>query len=224
MRSLAVLFLLLSAGCKSSSSSNNGTPDRSLRKMVRLQQIFFDVSRARVGDWALYSGGFKGGPRYRFQYAIVSGNDKAIWVENRVPDVMEAMIIKSKWSRTGALMEEWIGPAGGKPVQTYGGSNAIPPPPSAGANTNPDVNSKEKEVEFKAAGKTYFCTRITTHLRSARGRATTMVNWCSLEVPFWVTGGTKQYGGLIRREFGDFAMQLVDHGNQLQRRELLIPE
>ena len=47
-----------------------------------------------------------------------------------------------------------------------------------------------------------------------------MVNWFSKEVPF---AGQKNYGGLIKRQFGRFTMELALFGSEPPRAELEIP-
>jgi hypothetical protein len=61
---------------------------------------------------------------------------------------------------------------------------------------------------------------VTTTLSYPDGRKSTMVNWMSKDVPF---AGHRTHGGLVKRQFGRIAMELIDHGDTGARPELAIP-
>jgi hypothetical protein len=87
----------------------------------------------------------------------------------------------------------------------------------------PKIATQLAEETLEAAGKSFPCTKITTTLTYSDGRTSTLTNWCSPEIPFHVLHEGKSYGGLVKRIFGKFTMELASFGTDAVP-ELTIPK
>lgn len=216
MRRLALLAL---AACQSAPREPENAPRAEL---VMAAQLVFDIQKLRQGDWARYVIREEGvGSPQAVKYAAVGADADGVWVENKVPGDPNPFVIKSKFSWDGRLVESWMGEPGGRPAKVFPGKDD--PKETPKPQEQPKVTTKTEEEPVTASGRTFACTRIVTTLTYSNGRTSTLTNWCSPEVPFSVLHEGKSYGGLVKRTFGKFTMELANFGNDA-RPELEIPK
>jgi len=220
MKRLIPAALALLAACSGGGSSGQKMTEEEFETKIA-SAIAFDPALLKTGDRVVYFVKRTGRTQTQtYTWSAVSEEPGAVWIENKVPFEPRAMIVKTKMERTGKIMEQWIGEAGGVPGQTY------PNPRSSGSEIQPvrdsdaaKADSKEAPDRIVVGGKSYDCTRVTTNLSYPDGRKSTMINWFSREVPF---AATKALGGLVKRQFGLLTMELVA-GDRSGRSELMIP-
>jgi len=202
--------LLLLMGCQS--ATQDPQPE-SQADLVLAAQLTFDIEQVQQGQWARYTIREEGKAHPQVvKYAAVGGDESGVWVENKVPGDPRPFIIKSKYSWKGDLLERWVGEAGSpKPAKIY--------PPQAAKKEplkkeeEPKVETKIEEEPLTVAGRSFECAKITTTLTYANGRVSTLVNWCSDKIPFSVLSEGKPRGGLVKRVFGKFTLELANFGN-----------
>ncbi len=222
MRKISALLLAAAvAGCGPASAP--APRDSEAFEMDLVQQLVIDLPGLKVGEWALYFLKKRGDPGMDpVKYSVVEEEGAALWVEQQRTVDGRRLVAKSKLDRTGKLLDQWYGESGGMPARTYAGpggkaAGEDAPPPRRDSSAAQDQTDRKTEV-IEAGGKTYICTKITTTLTYPDGRKSTMINWCSKDVPL----GPKDVGGLVRRTFGRFSMELADHGTDA-RPELSLP-
>jgi hypothetical protein len=215
MKRLAILLL---AAC--SSTPKNDAPPDAQADLVLAAQLLFDLSQVNYGQWARYTIRQEGNPNPEVvKYAAVGGDADGIWIENKVPAQPRPFIIKSKYSWKGELLEQWVGePGSPKPAKIFPSKSAGP----AKKGEEPKTRTTIEDDFVTLAGKTYRCSKITTTLAYSN-RTSTLINWCSPDVPFSVMAEGKSHGGVVRRVFGKFTMELAAHGEDAKP-ELEIPK
>lgn len=217
-RSIAALLFI--AGC---GSPPGGRVDELAFEKAMASRLAFDAALLKPGDYALYYVRMTGETRVEpYKWAVVGQDRAGVWVENKVPADPRPMIIKDKIERSGKILERWVGEPGGIPGQIYPspkGGKPAPEPEARRDSGSAQAQSKEDIDRIEVGGKTYDCTRVTTTLTYPDRRTSRMVNWFSKEAPF---AGQKSYGGLVKRQFGRFTMELALFGNEAPRSELEI--
>ncbi len=214
-----IAALLLVAGC----SSPGGAVDELAFEKGMASKLAFDPAFLKAGDYALYYVKMAGEARVEpYKWAVVAEDRAGVWVENKVPADPRPMIIKDKMERGGKFLERWVGEPGGIPGQIYPsprGGKPAPEPEARRDSSTAQAQSKVDVDRIVVGGKSYDCTRVTTTLTYPDRRMSKMVNWFSKEVPF---AGQKDFGGLVKRQFGRFSMELALFGNEAPRAELEI--
>ena len=73
--------------------------------------IVFDPSLLKTGDRVVYFVKRAGDDQtQKYTWAAVGEEPGAVWIENKVPFEMKAMIVKTKLDREGGrILEQWIG-------------------------------------------------------------------------------------------------------------------
>lgn len=218
------LALLIAAGCGTPGKAPGEPIDDVGFEALLAQRIAFDATTLKLGDFAFYAVKVQGEQPQYVKWAVVARQGANLWIENKLPPNPRSWIIKSKFSPKGKLLEQWRGEAGTMgPVRVYPPKDASPAPPVRRDSSRARATSRTSMEQLTVGGKTYACTKITTTLRYSGGRTSTMVNWCSKDVPFSLVVDGKSYGGLVRRSFGRLTMDLVNAGNTPPRPELTIP-
>lgn len=212
----ALGLLLLAAGC----AAPEAAPIDDLAfELAVAQQVPLDLENAKVGDWVVYSVRREGDPRpLPLKYAVVAEDRGALWIENRRHTGTGDMVVKSKFDRAGKLLEQWVGEPGGAPGQTFPHPRRPEAPAPRRDPGSAQADLKEEQEVVTVRGKAFACTKITTTLRYPGGRQSVMASWFSRDVPL----GPRKYGGLVKRQFGRFTMELVAQGVDA-RPELTIP-
>lgn len=211
------LLLLFASACASPPAP--GPVEDPAFEMAVAQQVPIDLENARAGQWAVYTVRREGDPvTHPVKYAVVGEEGGGLWIENKVRTDTGEIVVKSKLDRAGKLLEQWVGEPGGIPGQTYPNPRREAPP----ARRDPSAaqpSTKEERESVTLRGRTYDCVKVTTVLRYPKGGESRMVNWFAKEVPL----GPRKYGGLVRRQFGRFTMELAAHGGDAKP-ELAIPK
>jgi hypothetical protein len=179
-------------------------------EMALASQLPFDPAALRPGQYVLYVARVEGGPVHTLRWAALPAEGDTLWIENRrpAPPNPRPMVIKSRIDRTGKLLEQWVGEPGGVPARTYPRKDETSPPPGPAPRRDPSsarARTEERPDRITAAGKTYECTLVTSTLTYPDGRTSTLRQWFSKDVPF---GASPALGGLVRRAFGRFTMEL----------------
>lgn len=193
-------------------------------EMALASQLSFDPAAVRPGQYVLYLARVEGGPAQTLRWAALAAEGETLWIENRrpAPPHPRPMVIKSRIDRTGKLLEQWVGEPGGIPVRTHPRKDGTILPQRPAPRRDPSTaqaRRDERPDRIEAAGKTYTCTLVTSTLAYPDGRTSTLCQWFSKEVPF---PASPTLGGLVRRTFGRFTMELVAAGDAAQP-ELEIP-
>jgi hypothetical protein len=212
----ALLAILLSAGCSSGGESGKMSESEFENKIA--SSIAFDPALLKLGDRVVYFVKRTGEESQKYSWAVVAEDGQAVWIENKVPFDPRPMIVKTKLDRSGKVLEQWVGEPGGDPGQTYPIPRAGDAPKHVRDSSSAKADSKEEPDRIIVGGKPYDCTRVTTVLSYPDGRTSKMINWFSREVPF---AASRLLGGLVKRQFGRLAMELVA-GDQNGKAELQI--
>ncbi len=217
MRAVGIALLAL-ASCQSAPPEAEPRAD-----IVLAAQLVFDLQKLEHGQWARYVIREQGSSAPQaVKYSAVGADGDGIWVENKVPGEPRPYVIKSKFSWKGELLERWIGePGSPKPAKVFPGKND--PPAKTKSDEEPKVATQLEEETISAMGRTFACTKIVTTLTYRNGQTSTLTNWCSPEVPFSVLHEGKSRGGLVKRVFGKFTLELANFGTDA-RAELEIPK
>ncbi|MDP6958848.1 MAG: hypothetical protein QF645_08555 [Planctomycetota bacterium] len=214
-RSLLPLFLCLTA-CQTGGNTNSAPPSPDLAVLYR-SQLTVDAQSLQAGEWARYAVWTDtNAPLQSVTFSVVHKSDEGVWIENRVPGrgAVGVWIIKSHYSLAGDLLEQWIGqPGDPAPQQLYPDKNRKPIQEEAST----DVTVRTTKEAITVAGHRYHATKITT----THGE-TTITNWCAPGVPFSARVRGKTQGGVVKRTFGGFRMELAAHGTDA-REELPLP-
>jgi hypothetical protein len=216
----ALLAILLTASC--SSGGGQQPPPKNAETEYENQiasALMFDVALLRAGDRVVYLVKREGENSQRYIWAAVGEESGAVWIENSVPFEASRMVVKTKFDRAGKMLEQWVGEPGGVPGQTYPRLQGAEKPKQVRDSSVAKSDSKEEPDRITVGGKPYDCTRVTTELSYPDGRKSKMINWFSREVPF---AASKSLGGLVKRQFGRLAMELVS-GDRNAKAELQIP-
>jgi hypothetical protein len=218
------LALLVLAACAPSRENPPAPADDLEFEMTLASQLAFDPAAVRPGQYVLYVARVEGGPVQTLRWAAFAGEGDTLWIENRrpAPPNPRPMVIKSRLDRTGKLLEQWVGEPGGTPARTYPRKDAAAPSATPAPRRDPSAAQAridEQPDRIVAGGKTYACTRFTSTLAYPDGRTSTLRQWFSKDVPF---PASPALGGLVRRSFGRFTMELLASGEDA-RPELEIP-
>ena len=215
-------LLLLVAGCQAVGSSvpEDRTTDPSAEIAVA-SQLVYDVGSLKPGQWVRYTVKIAGASgTWSVKYACVEEDPEGVWVENKLPALPRPMVVKSKLSRDGKLVEQWVGEAGSaSPAKTWPLRSA--PTKSAGGPA-PTESLHEQAESLTLAERTYACTKVISVLTYPDKRSSAVENWYSPDVPFTFKSGTRTYGGVARRRFGRFTMELSAAGTDATP-ELQVP-
>lgn len=219
-------FLLpaLLAACAPAPEAPSPPADDLDFEMALASQLPFDPTAVRPGQYVLYLARVEGGPAQTLRWAALAAEGETLWIENRrpAPPNPRPMVIKSRIDRTGKLLEQWVGEPGGIPVRTYPRKDEAVSPPAPAPRRDPSTaqaRREERPDRITVAGKTYACTLVTSTLAYPDGRMSTLRQWFSKDVPF---PASPTLGGLVRRTFGRFTMELMAAGDGA-RPELAIP-
>ncbi len=214
-RSLLPLLLCLAA-CQTGGNKNGPPPSPDLAVLYR-SQLTVDAKNLQAGEWVRYAVWTEANaPLQSVTFSVVHKSDKGIWIENRVPGrgAVGTWIIKSHYSLAGDLLGQWIGqPGDSAPQQLYPDKNRKPIQQEAST----DVTVRTTRETITVAGHRYNATKITT----THGE-TAITNWCAKGIPFSARARGRSQGGVVKRTFGGFRMELAAHGTDA-REELPLP-
>jgi hypothetical protein len=184
-----------------------------------------ETSNLKVGQWALWSVRSEGSAaRLSTRLAVVGQEGDKYWIENRTtaPDKTgrhRTMISKYQIDSTGKPLQLWVAEMpGGRPAKVD-----LAPPPPLDSDPKAKVDVANEKITVASTGKAYDCARITSHATYSSGAKTTLVTWCSKEVPFSAVHDGKSYGGVVRRTYGDHTLELDAKGSDAMP-ELTLPE
>jgi len=216
----ALLAILLVAGCSSSGGGGGAQKSEADFENEIASAIMFDPALLKAGDRVIYFVKRAGeSETQKYSWSAVAEDRTGIWIENSRPWNASRMVVKSKLDRSGKLLEQWVGEAGGVPGQTYPSPKTGDAPKHVRDSGSAKADSKEEPDRIVVGGKTYQCIKVTTVLAYPDGRKSTMTNWFSKEVPFAFTSA---HGGLVKRLFGRLSMELVA-GDRNGKPEMQIP-
>ncbi len=199
-------FLLCLAACQTGGGTETPPPTPDLAVLYR-SQLTVDAGSLQKGEWVRYAiWTDANAPLQSVTFSVVDKSEEGVWIENRVPGrgAVGTWIIKSQYSLAGDLLQQWIGqPGDPAPRQLYPNPNQKPIKPSATS----DVAVKTTKETITVAGHRYRTTKITT----THGQ-TSISNWCSKGIPFPARARGRNQGGVVKRTFGEFRMELAAHG------------
>lgn len=193
-----------------------------------------ETSQLKKGQWALYSVRAEGSTAtLATRMAVVESADDTFWIENRTtaPDATgrtRTVIQKYQIDAAAKPLQLWFAELPSeRPTKVFPGKdalgNTVPPPKPAEKDASAKVDIARDRITIDATGKTYDCTRLTSKVKYPDGRETVMVTWCSPEVPFAMMHEGKNYGGVVRRTYGNSTLELQMKGNDAVA-ELPLPE
>lgn len=235
MRTTPALFLLTALAACAPAPKRAITDDPhkgaelAIVSMIRIQ----DTAQLKRGQWALYSIRSKESPAtMATRLAVVDAGDDSYWIENRTtapgPSGQQTVIQKYQIDSTGKTLQLWaaVMPSE-RPTKVFPGKDAmgnpVEAPKVADSDAKAQVDIARERITVDATGKPFDCTRLTSKVRYPDGRETTLVTWCSPDVPFAVIHDGKNYGGVVRRTYGQFTLELQMKGNDAVA-ELHLPE
>jgi hypothetical protein len=222
MKHPAFLLLLAAGGCTSSAPADPAPTQEQDGAIVCA--LAYDCGQVRVGQRVLYRLTRAGvaEPKYVKLQATAAEQDATFWVELTVPAEPRPFIVKSRLDRAGRLCEQWQGEGGSKgPAKTYPtGTGTAPAKPAD--NTRADAVVTDETITV--GGREWVCKKVATKLTYPDGRTRTMITWCHADVPFTNTVGSASYGGVVKRVYGMFTLELTDYGQTGARAELEIPK
>jgi hypothetical protein len=217
----ALLALLLVTGCSSGAEPEPLLSDYEFETKMAAALIY-DPALLKVGDRVVYFVKRSGATQTQtYTWSAVSEEPGTVWIENKLPFDPRSMIVKTKFERTGKVVEQWIGEPGGLPGRTYPSpkGTTVEEPKPVRDTAAAKADSKELPERIIVGGRPYDCIRVTTSLVYPDGRKSTMVNWFSKEVPF---AASSALGGMVKRQFGRLTMELVA-GDRMGKSEMTIP-
>lgn len=219
----AVLALILS-GCSSSAPSRPSKEQQTEQALAIVTALIVqETSQLKSGQWALYSVRSEGSTATAStRLAIVAAEGGKFWIENRttmpaVSGQARTMIWKYEIDSAAKPLQIWVAEPPGKPAKVP----MAPRSPTQDARANVEI-AKER-ITIPATGKSYDCTRLTSKAAYPDGRETTLVTWCSDEVPFSAVHDGKSYGGVVRRTYGPHTLELTAKGTDAVP-QLTLPE
>ena len=112
-------------------------------------------------------------------------------------------------------------PGGGAPVQIPFREERAVEPSKAPTGARPEVSVTDELITV--GGKQYLCKKVTTKVSHPDGRTTAMTNWCHPDVPFSLRLGKDSLGGVVKRVYGRWTLELVEASQTGARAELEIP-
>ncbi len=185
-----------------------------------------DISQLKVGQWALYSVRTAGSTAsLSIRLAAVATDGSTFWMENRTITPSgpggrpRTLISKYQIDASAKPIQLWVGePPAGRPTKV-----PIEPDKPGVADSKAKVDIANEQITIAATGKSYDCTRLTSKVTYPDGRETTLVTWCSPEVPFSVMHNGKSYGGVVRKTYGTHTLELDAKGTDAVP-ELILPE
>ncbi len=222
MKKLAWLLALVS-GCASQGGGGAPTQEERDSEMSSILAMAYDPAQLRVGQRAIYSvmRQGEGSPRY-VQLQVVAQDGDTMWVELKLPIDPRPMVVKSRLDRAGKLHEQWVGEPGSTgPAKTYPRPDGKPVEPPRAGDSRADVSVADETVTV--GGRQYACKKVTTKLTYGGGKQSVMINWCHPEVPFSFKLGADSLGGVVKRVYGRYAMELTVASQTGARSELEIP-
>jgi hypothetical protein len=225
---MAVVLLALGA-CQPPQKRGDAEAVRAQELAVVMSLSVQEVSQLKTGQWVLYTVRTAGSPTpLSTRIAVVAAEGDRFWIENRSDQESGRIISKIQVDKTGRLLQLWVGEFGtNHPAKVYPGKDASGNPMEPPKTHYPDAKSKveitKERITISTTGKAYDCTRLTSMATYPDGRETTLVTWCSPEVPFGVAYEGKSYGGVVRRTYGRHTMELTARGTDALP-ELALPE
>ena len=203
--------------------------ERAIVMTVSIQE----TSQLKVGQWARYSARATGSPAvYSTRLAVVGADAGTYWIENRTNSPgpgssLKVAVVKYQIDASAKPLQMWYAESGARPLLIYPGKDAQGKPIELARPPSPDPKSKveiaKEMVTIQHTGKMFDCTRLTSKATYPDGRETTMVTWCSTDVPFPVMYNGTSYGGLVRRTYGGCTLELDAKGTDAVA-ELQLPE
>jgi len=223
-RAFSLLVLALAACAQppkpASASEEQKRRDLGIVMAVGVQ----DTTQLKSGQWALYSVRSTGSnERHATRIAVVAADAGNFWIENKTitPDPSgKSYVVISKYQIDASAkpLQLWVSQGSSRPVNIPMESVKPPSP-----ETRSKVDIAQETITLQASGKAYECTRLTSKASYSDGRETTLVTWCSPKVPFPAVHEGKSYGGVVRRSYGQFTLELDATGTDAVA-ELQLPE
>ena len=223
-RACSLLVLALAACAQSQRpgavSDENKRRDLGIVMAVGIQE----TTQLKTGQWALYSVRSAGSTeRHATRIAVVASDDGKYWIENKTitPDPSgksHVVIMKYQIDASAKPLQLWVSQGSARPAQI-----AMESPKPTSPETNPKVEIAQETITLQATGKAYECTRLTSKASYKDGRETSLVTWCSPKVPFPAVHEGKAYGGVVRRTYGQYTLELDATGTDAVA-ELQLPE
>ena len=227
-RSMAVVLLALGA-CQPPQKRMDAEDLRRQELWVVMSLSVQEASQLKTGQWVLYTVRTEGMPTpISTRVAVVAVEGDRYWIENRTDQESGRIISKVQVDKSGKPLQLWVGELGTtRPTKLYPGKDAagnpIEPPKPHDPDPKTRVEIANERITISTTGKAYDCTRLTSKATYPDGRETTLVTWCSPEIPFAVAYEGKSYGGVVRRAYGRHTMELTARGTDALP-ELTLPE
>jgi len=227
-RSMAVVLLALGA-CQAPPKHADSEAMRRQELGVVMSLSVQEASQLKLGQWVLYTVRTEGiSNPISTRVAVVGLEGDRYWIENRTDEETGRIVSKVQVDKTGKPLQIWVGELGtARPQKLYPGKDAAGNPIEGPKTHNPDPKTRvevaKERITISTTGKAYDCTRLTSKATYPDGRETTLVTWCSPEVPFSVAYEGKSYGGVVRRTYGRHSMELTARGTDALP-ELNLPE
>jgi hypothetical protein len=209
-------FLLCLASCRTGGHATPPPRSPDLRILSR-SQLTVDVPRLKEGQWVRYAVRItENAPIESVTFSVVKKTEEGAWIENRISGTGASgtWIVKSHYSPEGELREQWVGePGAADPVRVFPGKERKPVTRKPG----PEISFRRTRETVTVAGHVYDTRKITT----THGE-TTLTNWCAEGIPFPAVIRGRSQGGVVKRIFGGFTMELAAHGTDAKE-ELPLP-
>ena len=230
----APLLVLALAACTPQQKPSG--PDDSLREHERAIVMTVNVqetSQLKVGQWARYSARTSGSPAvYSTRLSVVAAEGGNYWIENRTNSPgsgsgLKVAVVKYQIDAAAKPLQMWYAESGANPLKIYPGKDAAGNPIQLARPPEQDSKSKvdiaKESITIHHTGKMFDCTRLTSKATYPDGRETKMTTWCSPEVPFAVVYNGNSYGGVVRRTYGEYTLELDAKGTDAVA-ELALPD
>jgi hypothetical protein len=221
----STLLVLTLAACAQPPKPASVSDEQKLRDLGIVMAVGIqETTQLKTGQWALYSVRSTGSTdRHATRIAVVASDDGKYWIENKTitPDSSgksHVVIMKYQIDASAKPLQLWVSQGSARPAQI-----AMESPKPTSPETHPKVEIGQETITLQATGKAYECTRLTSKASYGNGRETTLVTWCSSKVPFPAVHEGKSYGGVVRRTYGQYTLELDATGTDAVA-ELLLPE
>jgi hypothetical protein len=218
MKRMSAALMALAACQSTSDGGGPGAEDIMVATMVST-----DPMSILEGQWVIYGVLVQGEAQSQTtKIQVTKADPDGVWIEQKIqPPNMTPWVIKSKFDRKGALLERWAGEAGSPaPAKVYPRADGREPP-AGPAPTSVKVESTRETITVR--GQSWDCTKLISTITYSGGKTTVLTDWCHPAVPFPVLKDGQPVGGVVKREYGRYRVELFAHGMGA-REELRIPK
>ena len=221
MRRSAIAMLLLAA-CDGTTAPPVRTGTLSTDEILIATRFSTDPTYLRRGQFSMYTVRGLGDPTgYTTTLKVTDEDSSGMWIEQKVQAEPRPIVFKSRIDRKGKLMELWIGEAGSpKPAKLYPNKDKTEPAPPVAPG---DVSVQVTRETITVGEKTWDCTKLISTFRYGGGRETKLTDWCHAEVPFPILKDGQPVGGVVKRLYDRYTVELFSTGENA-REELKVPK